>query len=138
MLYCSRADVAQWIERSPPEREVVGSSPAASVRFRSLLPNALQRYTDFPNFSQQVRDAGSLFQQDIYVHGSYRLASSRDCRHRSIEKSSHLLLLGSTKCDYLLRNASSERIETHPPKSSEMERFSRFMPLFPKNRLSTF
>ncbi len=39
MLYCPSADVAQWIERVPPEHEVVGSSPAVSVKSRSLLPN---------------------------------------------------------------------------------------------------
>ncbi len=41
MLYYSHmvpdAGVAQWIERLPPEQEVVGSSPAVSVKSRSPL-----------------------------------------------------------------------------------------------------
>ena len=28
MLYCAHDDVAQWIERVPPEHEVEGSSPS--------------------------------------------------------------------------------------------------------------
>lgn len=47
MLYCPYADVAQWIERVPPEHEVVGSSPAVSVKSRSPVPNALLHYTGF-------------------------------------------------------------------------------------------
>src|SRR5579863_2586457 len=38
MLYCSHADVAQWIERLPPKQEVAGSSPTVSIKPHSLAP----------------------------------------------------------------------------------------------------
>src|SRR6266568_2808231 len=38
MLYCGYDSVAQWIERSPPEREVAGSIPATVTSHQITKP----------------------------------------------------------------------------------------------------
>jgi hypothetical protein len=56
MLYFRHADVAQWIERPPPERKVAGSSPVVSVTSRNPLPNAPPAlYWFFPTFPVDAR-----------------------------------------------------------------------------------
>src|SRR5258708_25157180 len=56
LLYCPCDSVAQWIERTPPERKAAGSTPATVTITRNPLP----RLFPFPGCSSPFSSANKL------------------------------------------------------------------------------
>lgn len=59
MLYYLHADVAQWIERPPPERKVAGSSPTVSIIAHSQPLKEFLHFTK--SFSCRLHVSGGFF-----------------------------------------------------------------------------
>ena len=79
MLYCGQDDVAQWIERVPPEHEVEGSSPSVIANQNVDVSQQLREM-------QMVRGDAACRVPSHHLHLSYLPSNAViACLHERIE-----------------------------------------------------